>query len=136
MLCPDIEIKWIRGNVDTRLAKLETEEYDAFVQMNRVIFKIGRKSEGIQDNCETVSLMNDKKYIIVNARGGNYSTSEIASFEMAVNYINNVIGGVYGMEKIGEVIIEGHTADRENAEKIIGADLEKGKEVAKFIPTS
>lgn len=53
-----------------------------FVQMNHVIFKIGRKSEGIQDNCETVSLMNDKKYIIVNARGGNYSTSEIASMVM------------------------------------------------------
>ena len=28
---PDIEIKWIRGNVDTRLAKLETEEYDAII---------------------------------------------------------------------------------------------------------
>ncbi|MEK4759294.1 hydroxymethylbilane synthase [Viridibacillus sp. FSL E2-0187] len=28
---PDIEIKWIRGNVDTRLAKLETGEYDAII---------------------------------------------------------------------------------------------------------
>ncbi|MFJ7737779.1 hydroxymethylbilane synthase [Lysinibacillus sp. NPDC097287] len=28
---PDIEIKWIRGNVDTRLAKLETEDYDAII---------------------------------------------------------------------------------------------------------
>ncbi|MGE8003164.1 hydroxymethylbilane synthase [Lysinibacillus sp. NPDC093216] len=28
---PDIEIKWIRGNVDTRLAKLETDEYDAII---------------------------------------------------------------------------------------------------------
>ena len=27
----DLEIKWIRGNVDTRLAKLETEEYDAII---------------------------------------------------------------------------------------------------------
>ncbi|CAM5391246.1 Porphobilinogen deaminase OS=Lysinibacillus sphaericus OX=1421 GN=hemC PE=3 SV=1 [Lysinibacillus sphaericus] len=30
-LRPDIEIKWIRGNVDTRLAKLETDEYDAII---------------------------------------------------------------------------------------------------------
>ncbi|KOS67846.1 porphobilinogen deaminase [Lysinibacillus contaminans] len=30
-LRPDVEIKWIRGNVDTRLAKLETEEYDAII---------------------------------------------------------------------------------------------------------
>ncbi|WEA38178.1 hydroxymethylbilane synthase [Lysinibacillus fusiformis] len=28
---PDLEIKWIRGNVDTRLAKLETKEYDAII---------------------------------------------------------------------------------------------------------
>ncbi|WP_375106096.1 hydroxymethylbilane synthase [Lysinibacillus fusiformis] len=28
---PDLEIKWIRGNVDTRLAKLEAEEYDAII---------------------------------------------------------------------------------------------------------
>ena len=31
LLRPDLEIKWIRGNVDTRLAKLETEEYDAII---------------------------------------------------------------------------------------------------------
>lgn len=31
LLRPDIEIKWIRGNVDTRLSKLETEEYDAII---------------------------------------------------------------------------------------------------------
>lgn len=28
---PDLEIKWIRGNVDTRLAKLENEDYDAII---------------------------------------------------------------------------------------------------------
>lgn len=28
---PDLEIKWIRGNIDTRLGKLETEEYDAII---------------------------------------------------------------------------------------------------------
>ncbi|WP_210609440.1 hydroxymethylbilane synthase [Priestia flexa] len=27
----DIEIKWIRGNIDTRLNKLQTEEYDAII---------------------------------------------------------------------------------------------------------
>ncbi|TYR82253.1 hydroxymethylbilane synthase [Priestia megaterium] len=27
----DIEIKWIRGNIDTRLTKLKTEEYDAII---------------------------------------------------------------------------------------------------------
>ena len=28
---PDLEIKWIRGNIDTRLEKLEKEEYDAII---------------------------------------------------------------------------------------------------------
>lgn len=28
---PDLEIKWIRGNIDTRLAKLENEDYDAII---------------------------------------------------------------------------------------------------------
>ncbi|MCP1145450.1 hydroxymethylbilane synthase [Lysinibacillus endophyticus] len=28
---PDLEIKWIRGNVDTRLSKLENEDYDAII---------------------------------------------------------------------------------------------------------
>lgn len=28
---PDLEIKWIRGNIDTRLDKLKNEEYDAII---------------------------------------------------------------------------------------------------------
>ncbi|MCD8914928.1 hydroxymethylbilane synthase [Staphylococcus simulans] len=28
---PNLEIKWIRGNIDTRLHKLETEDYDAII---------------------------------------------------------------------------------------------------------
>ena len=80
---------------------------------------------------QLVSMMTDKKYIVLNARGGNYSNPAMAPMEMAVNYINNVISGVYGMEKFDEVIIEGHAADRENAEAIIAAGLEKVKETAK-----
>ena len=32
--------------------------------------------------------------------------------EMAVNYMRNVFGGVFGMDIIEEVIIEGHNAAR------------------------
>ncbi len=76
---------------------------------------------------QLVSLMTDKKYIVLNARGGNYSSPEMNAMEMAVNYINKVVGGVYGMEKMDEVIIEGHAADRDNAEAIIAEGLEKVK---------
>ena len=83
---------------------------------------------------QLVSLMTDKKYIVLNARGGVYSSPAMASMEMAVNYINNVIGAVYGMEKIGEVIIEGHAAAGDKAHEIIAEGLQKVAELAKSLP--
>ena len=83
------------------------------------------------ENGNLVSLMTDKKYIVLSARGGDYSTPAMAALEMAATYINNVIGGVYGMQKIDEVIIEGHNAKPAEAEAIIAAGLEKVQAVAK-----
>ena len=83
------------------------------------------------ENGNLVSLMTDKKYIILSARGGIYSTPEATGSEMAVNYINNVIGGVYGMQKVDEVVIEGHNANPAKAQEIIAEGLEKVKTVAK-----
>src|SRR5690606_34983899 len=82
------------------------------------------------ENGNQVSLMPDKKYIVLNARGGVYSTPEMASLEMSANYIDAVAGGVYGMEKIDEVIIEGHAANPAAAEQIIADGLEKVKAAA------
>lgn len=87
------------------------------------------------ENGQLVSLLTDKKYIVLNARGGNYSDPAMASMEMAVNYINNVVGGVYGMEKFDEVIIEGHAADQANAANIIAEGLEKVKASAQKLQT-
>lgn len=42
---PDLEIKWIRGNVETRLAKLETEEYDAIILAAAGLSRLGWKAE-------------------------------------------------------------------------------------------
>ncbi|MEC1178003.1 FMN-dependent NADH-azoreductase [Metasolibacillus meyeri] len=83
------------------------------------------------ENGNLVSLMTDKKYIVLSARGGIYSSPEAAPSEMAVNYINNVIGGVYGMQKVDEVVIEGHNANPAKAEEIIAEGLEKVKAAAK-----
>ena len=60
------------------------------------------------ENGQAVQLMTDKKSVVLNARGGIYSTPEAAPMEMAANYIKNVIGGVFGMQIVDEVIIEGH----------------------------
>lgn len=74
-----------------------------------------------------ISLMPEKKAIFLNARGGVYSTPEAAPMEMAVNYMRNVFGGVFGMQIIDEVIIEGHAAAPDKAQEIIAAGLEKVK---------
>lgn len=83
------------------------------------------------ENGQLVSLMTDKKAVILNARGGLYSAPEMAPMEMSVNYIKNVMGGIFGMEIIDEVVIEGHNAMPDKAADIIAEGLEQVKEVAK-----
>lgn len=82
------------------------------------------------ENGNLVSLLTDKKAIILNARGGIYSTPETAGMEMAVNYIKAIVGGVFGMEIIDEVIIEGHNAMPAKAEEIKAAGFEAVKAAA------
>ena len=83
------------------------------------------------ENGQAVQLMTDKKAVILNARGGVYSTPEAAPMEMAANYIKNVFGGVFGMEIMQEVIIEGHASAPDQAEAIIAEGLTKVEAVAK-----
>lgn len=80
---------------------------------------------------QLVSLMTDKKAVILTARGGVYSSPEAAPMEMAATYIKNVVSGVFGMEIVDEVIIEGHNAMPAQAEAIIAEGLEKVAKVAK-----
>lgn len=42
---PDVEIKWIRGNIDTRLEKLQTEDYDAIILAAAGLARMGWKQE-------------------------------------------------------------------------------------------
>ncbi|PIC57848.1 hydroxymethylbilane synthase [Sporosarcina sp. P12(2017)] len=51
MLRPDIEIKWIRGNIDTRLRKLRDGEFDAIL-----LAAAGLKRMGWDDNIVTEHL--------------------------------------------------------------------------------
>lgn len=48
-LRPDLEIKWIRGNVDTRLAKLETDEYDAIILAAAGLKRLGWSEEVVTE---------------------------------------------------------------------------------------
>nr|WP_309100612.1 FMN-dependent NADH-azoreductase [Fredinandcohnia onubensis] len=83
------------------------------------------------ENGQLVPLLTDKKAVVLSARGGIYSTPESAPMEMAATYIKNVVGGVFGMEVIDEVVIEGHAAAPDQAENIIAEGQEKVKAVAK-----
>jgi hydroxymethylbilane synthase len=44
---PDLEIKWIRGNIDTRIGKLETEEYDAIILAAAGLSRLGWAKETV-----------------------------------------------------------------------------------------
>ena len=77
-----------------------------------------------------IQLMTDKKAIFLNARGGVYSTPEASTMDMSVNYMRNVFGGIFGMEIIDEVIIEGHNASPNEAASIVEAGLAQVKEAA------
>ncbi|WP_099354668.1 FMN-dependent NADH-azoreductase [Fredinandcohnia onubensis] len=77
-----------------------------------------------------VYLMPEKKIILMNARGGYYSSPEMQKMEHAVNYMRSIFAGMFGMELTDEVVIEGHNARPDKAEEIIGNGMRKVTEVA------
>ncbi|MFK8795209.1 FMN-dependent NADH-azoreductase [Planococcus plakortidis] len=79
-----------------------------------------------------VGLVPEKKVIILNARGGVYSTPEMAPSEMSVNYIRAIMN-FFGITDIEEVIIEGHNMYPDRAEQIIADGMERVKESAALL---
>jgi len=79
---------------------------------------------------QLVPLLTHKKVILLNARGGIYSTPEAQPLEMSLNYMRNVLNGMFGMEIIDEVVIEGHNANPAQRDAIIAEGLERVKAAA------
>jgi hydroxymethylbilane synthase len=50
---PDLEIKWIRGNVDTRLNKLETEDFDAIILAAAGLKRLGWSDDVVTEYLDT-----------------------------------------------------------------------------------
>lgn len=46
---PDLQIKWIRGNIDTRINKLETEDYDAIILAAAGLSRLGWSSDVVTE---------------------------------------------------------------------------------------
>ncbi|KIL46422.1 FMN-dependent NADH-azoreductase [Jeotgalibacillus campisalis] len=71
-----------------------------------------------------VGLLEEKKVAILNARGGVYSEGPAMSSEMAVNYVETMLG-FWGVNDITSVIVEGHNQFPDKAEQIIENGIEK-----------
>lgn len=50
---PDLEIKWIRGNIDTRLKKLETEDFDAIILAAAGLNRMGWSKDVVTEYLDT-----------------------------------------------------------------------------------
>jgi len=50
---PDLEIKWIRGNIDTRLRKLETEDFDAIILAAAGLNRMGWSKDVVTEYLDT-----------------------------------------------------------------------------------
>jgi hydroxymethylbilane synthase len=50
---PDLEIKWIRGNVDTRLEKLKSDEYDAIILAASGLSRLGWAKDTVTELLDT-----------------------------------------------------------------------------------
>lgn len=76
-----------------------------------------------------IGLAGDKKVAILSARGSDYSSSEMASAEMAVNYVTLLLG-FWGITNPETVIIEGHNQYSDRSQEIIADGLEKVAQLA------
>ncbi|GEO27237.1 FMN-dependent NADH-azoreductase 3 [Alicyclobacillus acidoterrestris] len=77
-----------------------------------------------------VGLLQDKKVVLLNARGGVYSEEPMSSLEMAVNLVTNTLR-FWGVQDITTVIVEGHNQFPDKAEEIIRDGIKRAQDAAK-----
>lgn len=70
-----------------------------------------------------VGYAGDKKVMLLNARGSDYALEGMASAEMAVSLVKNIIG-LWGIKNPETVVIEGHNQYPDRSQKIIADGLE------------
>ncbi|MFS0765500.1 FMN-dependent NADH-azoreductase [Peribacillus phoenicis] len=70
-----------------------------------------------------VGYAGDKKVMLLNARGSDYALEGMASAEMAVNLVKNIIG-LWGINNPDVVVIEGHNQYPDRTQKIVADGLE------------
>ncbi|WP_397355558.1 FMN-dependent NADH-azoreductase [Paenibacillus sp. N3.4] len=76
-----------------------------------------------------VGLAGDKKIALLSARGGDYSIPQMASLEMAVNYVKVAVS-LWGVTNPEVVVIEGHNQYQDRSKDIVEAGLQETAKVA------
>lgn len=76
-----------------------------------------------------VGYAGDKKVMLLSARGSDYSTEQMAPYEMAVNYVKAAIS-LWGIHNPEEVVIEGHNQYVDRSQEIIESGLHETAEAA------
>lgn len=70
-----------------------------------------------------VGYAGDKKVMLLSSRGSDYSTEQMAPYEMAVNYVKSAIS-LWGIHNPEVVVIEGHNQYVDRTQEIIADGLE------------
>ncbi|WP_203334164.1 FMN-dependent NADH-azoreductase [Planococcus beigongshangi] len=136
-------------DIEQRILTAANKAMDAFLEADVVVFAFPLWNKTIPAPLQTFidyiyragvtfkyteegpqGLVPEKKVIILNARGGVYSTPEMAPSEMSVNYVRMIMN-FFGIEDIEEVIIEGHNMYPDRAQEIIADGMKRVEEAAK-----
>ncbi|MNP45567.1 FMN-dependent NADH-azoreductase 1 [compost metagenome] len=76
-----------------------------------------------------VGLIEGKKAVLLNARGGVYSVEPMQSLEMSLNYVRNVLS-FWGFKDIETVVVEGHNAFPDRSQAIVQEGIGQASELA------
>lgn len=136
------------NDIEQRILTAANKAMDAFLDADVVVFAFPLWNKTIPAPLQTFidyiyragvtfkyteegpqGLVPEKKVIILNARGGIYSTPEMAPSEMSVNYVRMIMN-FFGIEDIEEVIIEGHNMYPDKAQEIIEDGMKRVEEMA------
>lgn len=136
------------NDIEQRIVTSSSKALDAFMKADTVVFAFPLWNKTIPAPLQTfidyiyragvtfsytaegpIGLVPEKKVVILNARGGVYSTPQMAPMEMSVNYIRMIME-FFGVKDIEEVIIEGHNQYPDRTAEIIAEGMEKTKEAA------
>lgn len=154
---PDLEIKWIRGNIDTRLAKLETEEYDAIILAAAGLHRMGWSDDVVTEYLDINTCLPavGQGALSIECRGDDHELRELLSkfndqaTDVTVSaervFLHELEGGcqvpIAGFAKLesdGQISLTGlvGTPDGKTIykETVTGPDYEQvGKEVAALL---